>query len=128
MDGKQLRISREELGLTQTELARVSGVSRTIINQFEKGHKIPKRETILKIDLTLKKLYDEKRAKPGGANFDTPISAADFRATVDKNLIILSHDLHALAEFIRDPEVPYNEKKERFDEVVEATKWPESEG
>lgn len=44
--GSRLRRQREKLGMTQMELANISGVSQTSIGCYERGTRFPKLETV----------------------------------------------------------------------------------
>ncbi len=47
--GDSIRIYRKKAGLSQKELAHLSGLSETVINNYENGRRKPKLETIVKI-------------------------------------------------------------------------------
>jgi transcriptional regulator with XRE-family HTH domain len=47
--GDRIRVAREELGITQSELARRVGVRPQTVNQWESGAKSPSRESITEI-------------------------------------------------------------------------------
>ena len=47
--GKRLRALRTERGLTQEELARQLGVSKSALCMYERGEREPRRETLLAI-------------------------------------------------------------------------------
>lgn len=44
--GSRLRRQREKLGMTQMELANISGVSPTSVGCYERGTRFPKPETV----------------------------------------------------------------------------------
>lgn len=49
----KIKAIREELGITQAELAKLSGLSEISIRKYEKGDRNPKFETLVKIAVAL---------------------------------------------------------------------------
>lgn len=53
--GKQIKLARVELDLSQTELANAIGATQKSISRYEAGASLPSLETLAKIAKTLKK-------------------------------------------------------------------------
>src|SRR5580704_10213487 len=51
---RRLRLAREALGLTQTTVASMSGVTSAAISQFEKGEARPAAQTLLRLAAALR--------------------------------------------------------------------------
>ncbi len=47
--GQQIKRRREELGYSQTDLARIIGKSPAAISQFESGHRFPSTQVLTKL-------------------------------------------------------------------------------
>jgi DNA-binding XRE family transcriptional regulator len=58
---------REAAGLSQSALARMSGVRVETLNRIERGHVTPDVATLLKLDAAIKRKR-RGTARPGGAN------------------------------------------------------------
>lgn len=62
-----VRFFREELGLSQTKLAELVGVSRNSISSIERGEYIPSLETAFKLGIALctsiQELFDYKKGE-----------------------------------------------------------------
>ncbi len=59
MIGRKIKNRREELGLTQPELAEISKLSQGYISRIENGKFIPKASTLIVIAASLKMSYRE---------------------------------------------------------------------
>lgn len=59
MIGRKIKNRREELGLTQPELAEISKLSQGYISRIESGKFIPKASTLIVIAASLKISYHE---------------------------------------------------------------------
>ncbi|MBO5104159.1 MAG: helix-turn-helix transcriptional regulator [Ruminococcus sp.] len=59
MIGRRIKNRREELGLTQPELAEISKLSQGYISRIESGKFIPKASTLIAIATSLKMSYHE---------------------------------------------------------------------
>lgn len=59
MLGRKIKNRREELGLTQPELAEISKLSQGYISRIESGKFIPKASTLIVIAVSLKMSYRE---------------------------------------------------------------------
>ncbi len=57
--GRKIKNRREELGLTQPELAEISKLSQGYISRIENGKFIPKESTLIVIAASLKMSYRE---------------------------------------------------------------------
>ena len=47
--GQRIRICREKRGWTQTHAANIMGVQRTSLNRWEKGHEMPRGDSMTKL-------------------------------------------------------------------------------
>lgn len=70
--GVAIKNQRTKLGITQGDLASKSGISRTIINQVEKGKPYAQLATIFKIltALNLELTIEQSKHKTAGEDFD----------------------------------------------------------
>ena len=63
--GKKMKELRKSFGLTQTELAEKTGLSRVNYTRYENGKIRPDYETIIKLadfyDVSLDELFDRKK-------------------------------------------------------------------
>jgi len=58
-DGAKMKQRRTDRGMTQKELARAIGVSSITIGRYEKNHRIPDSNTLIRIIQKLNCQYDD---------------------------------------------------------------------
>lgn len=65
LSAKFLSKAREETGLSQSDLARASGLQRSLIAQYEAGHKLPRLDNVRKIYEVLESMGHSVHAANG---------------------------------------------------------------
>lgn len=77
--GRAIRLAREALGLSQTELGKRVGVTRSAVSQWEKGLTVPSRDRALVVAQTLNLPLSLFAGDPSWSNVEAAPQPTDFR-------------------------------------------------
>lgn len=92
--GKKIKEAREDLNLTQFQLAEKIGISQNFLGDIERGLKLPSIETLLKLSNTLKISLDTMLSD----SLDNIAKEPESIYYTDKQLIIINKIVKAIKQ------------------------------